>query len=223
MLASIQHPPEVAPRTTADAVRLVEHRDAARTAIEHFISRRFREAYAAEVHHFMPRLFGLHQADDQLVAAFGLRDAGRERLFLEQYLDAPVEALISNAFDVDAPRAQIVEVGNLAGATPGALRRLIPALTAHLHGAGYRWIAFTGAAHLCAGFTRLGLPLCVAAPARPERLTPEERALWGRYYDRNPSVMLGDVKQGYRTLQRLARNPQALQTQLAPVARVGAP
>lgn len=211
------------PAPAAPSEVLVEYAPGERPRLEAFIARRFREAYEAEVRHFMPRLFGLHDAQGELIAAFGLRSAQDGPLFLEQYLDAPVEASVARQFGVQAPRAQIVEVGNLAGASQGALRRLIPALTARLDAEGFRWLAFTGAAHLCNGFSRLGLPLHVVSPADPQCLPAAERALWGRYYDRHPSVMLGDIAQGQRTLQQLARSPRALQAQLAPIARVGAP
>lgn len=215
--------PYVSSPLRPSGARLVEHAAHERAAIEAFIARRFRDAYGADVHHFMPRLFGLYDANDELIAAFGLRSARGSSLFLEQYLDEPVERLVSRHFGVNAERSDVVEVGNLAGATQGALRRLIPALTERLHAEGHRWLAFTGAAHLCNGFSRLGLPLQVMAEARPERLPLEERASWGRYYERHPSVMFGDIAQGQRTLQRLALSPRALQAQLAPIARVGAP
>lgn len=207
----------------ADSVALIEYTPTARPRLEAFIARRFREVYDAEVRHFMPRLFGLHDGRGELVAAFGLRSAQAQRLFLEHYLDEPVEVCVRRQFGLEASREEIVEVGNLAGASQGALRRLIPALTERLHDDGFRWLAFTGAAHLCNGFARLGLPLHVVAPAQPERLPASERALWGRYYDRQPAVMLGDITSGQRTLQRLARSPRALSAQLAPIARVGSP
>lgn len=215
--------PSAAHEPRRATVRLMEHQGQRRQALQAFIAQRFREAYEAEVHQFMPRLFGLYDGSDELIAAFGLRSASDARLFLEQYLDEPVERVVSRRFGVEAQRNGVVEVGNLAGATPGALRRLIPALTEQLHAEGHRWLAFTGAAHLCNGFARLGLPLHVVAAAQPERLPRDERASWGRYYERHPSVMLGDIANGQRTLQRLAQSPRALQAQLAPIARVGAP
>lgn len=214
--------PEVAPR--APALRLIEAQGRAREPLEAFIAGRFEEVYHARVHRFLPRLFGLHRGSDgERIAAFGLRDAGGEPLFLEHYLDVSVERAVFQQFACVARRSEIAEVGNLAGATPGALRDLIPELTRFLHGEGFRWIAFTGSARLCNGFSRLGLPLSVVAPARIECLPQAERAHWGSYYDLEPAVMLGDVAAGHRILTAKAKKPDSLDRQLAPVAGVGAP
>lgn len=205
------------------ALSLVEAQGAARASLEIFIARRFDEVYQARVHRFLPRLFGLHGASGERVAAFGLRAAGESRLFLEHYLDEPVERVVFREFACSAQRSEIAEVGNLAGASPGALRDLIPELTRFLHREGFRWIAFTGAARLCNGFSRLGLPLQVIAPARLDHLPESERAHWGSYYALEPSVMLGDIAAGHSILNAKSGKPGSLARQLAPVAGVGAP
>lgn len=207
----------------ADGPVLREAGSAERRKLERFIADRFAAVYGAELYSFMPRLYGLYDGDGQLLAAFGLRDAGDEPLFLERYLDQPVEELVEQRTGVRADRGEIAEVGNLAGASAGALRQLIPLLTRLLHRQGCRWVVFTGSARLCNGFTRLGLPLSVMAAAPIERLPPEERRHWGSYYQQSPSVMLGDVLNGRLRLEAIARSPRGLDAALAPVARVGAP
>lgn len=209
------------PRREPLAIR--EAVGARRAEYERFIAARFAEVYGARLQHFMPRLFGLHEADGRLIAAFGLRGAADEPLFLQRYLDAPAEQLVADRVGTTVARERIVEVGNLAGATPGALRQLIPALTRHLHARGDHWVLFTGSARLCNGFTRLGLPLSLLAAADPLRLPEAERALWGSYYAQQPAVMLGDVRAGDRHLQALAQSPQGLDLALAAVARMGTP
>ena len=205
------------------ALSLVEAQGAARASLETFIARRFDEVYQARVHRFLPRLFGLHRASGERIAAFGLRAAGEGPLFLEHYLDEPVERAVFRQFGSPARRGEIAEVGNLAGASPGALRDLIPELTRFLHREGFRWLAFTGAARLCNGFSRLGLPLQVVASARLDRLPESERRHWGSYYALEPSVMLGDIAAGHRILAAKSGKPGLLDRRLAPVAGVGAP
>jgi hypothetical protein len=197
--------------------------DAQRGVLQRFVARRFREVYDARVTHFLPRLFGAHDPRGGLVAAFGLRRAADGPLFLEQYLEGSIETAVRDGFGNEVPRTSIAEVGNLAGATPGALRALIPVLTRRLADEGFAYVSFTGAARLCNGFARLGLPLRSVAPARIDRLAPSERADWGRYYDSAPEVMLGDVRMGARVLAAYARHPQVLRAQLAALATVGAP
>ena len=194
-----------------------------RPIYERFVSERFAEVYGAQLYSFMPRLLGLHEGSGRLNAVFGLREAAREPLFLEQYLDAPVQSMVGAQVGHRVARERIVEIGNLAGATPGALRQLIPVLTAMLHSCGYHWVVFTGSARLVNGFTRLGLPLQVISRAPVDRLPALERQRWGTYYDHQPSVMLGDIRSASLRLQRLAQHPQGLDAALAAVATVGAP
>ncbi|HEY0914174.1 MAG TPA: thermostable hemolysin [Solimonas sp.] len=204
-------------------IRLCRAERQERVRLERFIAERFAAAYGAELHRFMPRLFGTYDDDGQLHAAFGMRSAAEERLFLECYLDEPVEQLVSRRAGEPVLRQHIAEVGNLAGASPGALRELIPLLTRLLHRQSFHWVVFTGAARLCNGFSRLGLPLSVMAPAPIECLPVGEREHWGNYYRHSPSVMLGDVRNGWRQLEEMASSPRALAAALAPVAKVGAP
>jgi len=198
-----------------------------RPELQGFIAERFAEVYGADLYSFMPRLFGLHNDADELLAAFGMRAAEvggqREPLFLEHYLDRPVEALVAQAAGRPVPRSHIVEVGNLAGASPGALRLLIPLVCEQLHREGFHWVVFTGPARLCNSFSRLGLPLEVVAPAPVDRLDTAERQRWGRYYDHQPSVMAGDIVAAAQTLRDLGQSPERLRKLLAPLSGVGAP
>ncbi|WP_374680097.1 thermostable hemolysin [Hydrocarboniphaga effusa] len=206
--------------TASPKPALIEAQAATRDALTAFIAERFAEVYGARLYCYLPRLFGLHGADAKLLAAVGLRSAASGPLFLERYLDDPIEAWVAKRQARPVSRQQIVEVGNLAGATPGALRELIPMLCERLQAEGFQWVAFTGAARLCNGFSRLGLPLEIIAPAPIERLAEHERAAWGRYYDSAPSVMLGDIGNG----SRLLRHQQCEGGDpLAALARVGAP
>lgn len=218
-------PSDVSDRTPqcAGRVRLHEVCGIRRLQLEQFIASRFAEVYGAEIHAFMPQLHGMYDADDQLLAAFGLRAGGDHPFFLEQYLDQPIEEIIAQRTGLHPQRGEIAEVGNLAGASSGALRQLIPLLTRLLHSQGFRWVVFTGAARLCNGFSRLGLPLAVLTPAPAERLPAEERARWGSYYRHRPAVMLGDVLEGQRQLAEMADSDTGLDKVLAPLARVGTP
>lgn len=191
----------------------------ARSELEQFIAQRYADIYGAHVTGFMPKLYALYDEEQQLIAAFGLRAAADYPLFLERYLDQPAEVLVGKHFGGNAQRAGVVEIGNLAGTTTGALRALIPCLTEMLYADGYQWLAFTGAAPLCNAFSKLGLPLVRIAQADVEKLPEAERLSWGRYYDRKPWVMFGDVRQGRARLHRL----EAIPGGLSAVETVGLP
>lgn len=177
-----------------------EHCAEERGEIESFIRQCFAAAHGARIGHFMPRLLSLQDNRGELIAAFGLRAASDSRLFVETYLDQPIEDVLQSRLGEVVRREEIVEVGNLCALYPGAARWLIVALTAMLHGEGYKWVTFTGTSALRNGFSRLGLRPVELGAATLEHLPPPERANWGSYYDNAPMVMAGDIAYGYRSL-----------------------
>lgn len=174
-----------------------------RAASEAFVREAFALAYGALLHQFMPLLMNLRDDAGQLLAVLGLRLPGSEPLFLEQYLERPVEQQLAAATTVPVERATLVEVGNFAVGAAGGGRWLITALTAYLHAAGSQWAVFTCGPELRNAFHRLGVELVDIAPADPLRLDPAERADWGSYYAQRPRVMAANVAQSYRTLAAL--------------------
>jgi len=186
---------------------LAEHDADDRETVAQFIRNRFLADHAARLDHLMPRLFSLSTADGQMVAGFGLREASQARLFMECYLDEPVEARIARLAGRPVERARIVEVGNLA-AHPGGARSMIALLTRHLHRLDFEWVTFTGVQRLRSAFHRLGLRPLEIAQAVPDRLSDAERKAWGRYFESRPIVMAGHVPSGYRLLCRAQRPRQ---------------
>lgn len=172
--------------------------DADRAGLEHFIQQIFQATYGAELGSFYPNLTAF-TTDNQLRGVVGYRDGMVKPLFSEQYLDAPVETVMSRHLKQEVRREQLVEVGNLALANPGEARWVIAAMTAFLHAAGYRWVLFTVVKPLFNAFQRLGLrPIEIATPD-PARLSDGGRS-WGSYYQAGPVVCAGDIEAGYRKL-----------------------
>jgi hypothetical protein len=173
--------------------------DAQRTVFEAFITQRFRKAHGAQIRLFMPQLFGMSNVAGELCAVAGVRLAHDEPLFLERYLDQPIEPLISATAQCQVDRATIVEVGNLAASDTGSARLSIIAITYLLAMGGLEWVAFTGNVGLVNSFHRLGLkpvPLCEADPAR----LGDERHSWGSYYESKPWVHVGNIGAGFTHL-----------------------
>jgi hypothetical protein len=164
---------------------------AQRATLERFIAARFRGAHGAHVAHYCRSLVGLRDPAGRWRAAAGFSAAAEGALFLEQYLDAPVEDVLHAATGESLRREEVVEVGNLAAA-PGMGRLLIPAIGAYLHRHGYRWVVFTATRELRNAFRRLGLEPLALAPASAARLGAAA-AQWGRYYDHDPQVMGGRI------------------------------
>ena len=184
----------------ASVFDLREHDGADRAETEEFIHASFARMHGARIHHFMPRLLSLRSRHGEMIAAFGLREASRSRLFLENYLNHPIEEVLQTRLAQKIRREDIVEVGNLSALYPGAARWLIVAVTGLLYGEGYSWVTFTGTATLRNGFHRLGLRPVELGAATPGHLPEQERADWGSYYDQSPTVMAGDIAHGYHSL-----------------------
>ncbi|XLZ70918.1 thermostable hemolysin [Massilia sp. SR12] len=170
-----------------------------RATLEAFIADSFRASYGAEVKHFSEMLLGVRASDGRWIAGLGYTPAALGPLFLEHYLDAPVETAISTHARKPVERSAIVEVGNLAATHPGAARALIISTTQLLNTLGLRWVVFTATVSLLNSFSRLRLQPHVLAPADPARL-PDGGQHWGSYYDTQPKVMFGDIHYGYTQL-----------------------
>ena len=169
------------------------HAAAQRPALERFIAERFRQAYGAQVSHFCAHLLGLRDAAGAWQAAAGYTPAASGALYLEQYLERPVELVLSDALGEHVPRERIVEVGNLASAAKGFGGRFLPALRAYLVDLGYAWAVFTATREVRGILGRFAFDARALAPAAPERL-PDAGAGWGTYYAHAPSVMAGCIR-----------------------------
>lgn len=171
-----------------------------RMAAESFIADIFRRHYGAEVRSFAPNLMLLEDAG-RIAAAAGWRCAGEDRLFLETYLDEPIEAAVARLAGQPVRREAIVEVGNLAADRAGGSVDVILNLARHLDRLGYEWVAFTATSELIGIFRRLGLPPLALAPADPDRLGADA-ADWGSYYDSRPIVVAGRIALALEMVKR---------------------
>lgn len=160
-----------------------------RAEVERFISDIFREAYGAEIKRFKPCLMSLRDQDNKLVAACGFRSAALEPLFLETYLDQPIETILSEHVGFPVRRDDIVGVGNFSVAEPGMARYLITAINDHLHDTHNQWAVFTAVPVLRNAFIKMNLDPVILGDADKSRLPAEDQAEWGSYYEQKPQVM----------------------------------
>lgn len=142
------------------------------------------------------------------LAVLGYRAAGDGPLFLECYLDKPVEDLVSTWLGTACERNRIVEIGCLAAVSSTALVRLWRE-TADLLGERYTVAVATLTSRLRENFTRVGLPFTCLAPAREERLSRSVED-WGSYYREEPLVCAGLIAEGVDALSRYTDRTGAL-------------
>lgn len=168
-------------------------------ALQTYIQSAYTLEFNARIPHFLPCLLGLYRADGLLVGACGLKLASGERLYLEQYLDQPVEAAIETCLGVRPARNRIIEVGNFACSQPGNARLMFAALCRLLCDNALDYVVFTGTAKLRNSFARLRLNPVELAPAQAHQVGDDASA-WGEYYRCQPRVMVGDINQGREVL-----------------------
>jgi hypothetical protein len=164
-----------------------------RGAVEALINSVYRRRYDAQPPDFAPMLVSLSGSQGP-VAAAGYRSAAQGPLFLERYLDRPIEQLLCATGGGTASRAVIVEVGHLAATRVGEGKRLVHCLGQHLMEEGYAWVVSTVTRELRKLFLRLGVTPLALGAADPRALG-DERFCWGRYYDHEPVILAGYLPQ----------------------------
>jgi hypothetical protein len=175
--------------------------DPRRMQVEDFIRQVYARHFDARVTHFAPVLVSLRDRAGTLVAAAGYRHAAQGPLFLERYLDAPVERVLARHDESRAARADIVEVGHLAAGRAGEGRRLIYLLGPHLASLGFQWVVGTLTQELRQMFVRIGVAPLELGPADSAALGPDAKD-WGSYYEHGPLVLAGHLPDA---LQRLGK------------------
>ena len=179
-------------------LELIDSEHPRRSEVERFIARRFREMHAALISEFMPELIALCDSGGRILAAVGMRSAADTPLFLEFYLQTPVENAIENSAERIRPRPQrerIVEIGNLASIDRRASRRLFGMLASLLNARHFEWAVFTGCTSLHRMFKTLGIETIDLGRALQSQL-PAEQQTWGSYYEDSPRVVAGRVSRG---------------------------
>ncbi|MFJ3235661.1 thermostable hemolysin [Streptomyces sp. NPDC086787] len=122
------------------------------------------------------------------LACAGLSFPEQEGILLERYLDRPVEQVIGDELGSPVARGQILQVGNIASVRATAGGEIIKALPLVMACLGRPYAVMTMTGRLAMLMQRLGVVFHPLVDASSDRLTPEEAADWGSYYDTRPVV-----------------------------------
>lgn len=165
-------------------------RDAAdRAEIEKFIANIFFQSCGARVRFFLPVLMSLRDQAGNLIAACGIRVAGTEPLYLEKYMDKPVEQVLSERLGSPVMRNDIVEIGNYSVSESGMSRLLISEIFNQLHATSKQWAVFTAIQLVRNVLIKQNIFPRILCDADIKRLPPEDQFNWGSYYENKPQVM----------------------------------
>lgn len=163
-----------------------------RRRLEAEIRERYAHHFGARIEGFMPWLLRFAPAWTGPSGVIGLRPADGGRLYLEAYLNQPIERHVESLIGRPVARSAIVEIGQLAVEHRRVVVPLFRALVPYLHDQGYRWVCFTATGPVRALLARAGLAgteIGVAAEARVAGRGEE----WGSYYRHDPRVIVGDL------------------------------
>lgn len=167
-----------------------------RIQVESYITDKFRKEYEADVSTFAPLLLSM-QCKKDLNAAIGLRPAEESSLFIEQYLDAPIEKSIQVAEGDAVKREEIIELSNLVATRRGSSQLLFIIVGSVLYEAGYRWLVFNATDKVERITRKFPFPMQVICAADSKCLG-EHAQEWGRYYETNPRVIVGDIRVAHK-------------------------
>ena len=169
------------------------------TAVIEHLSLRYQQAFLADLKVFMPAYLALLH-NGEIVSVCGFRIAADEPLFLEQYLDAPAQQLVSGLFDQPIQRSNLVEFGHLASFAKGMSPLHFYLIAEFLVGSGYEWCIFTATDPLYALMSRLGLEPRLITCAEANKVVDAD-TVWGTYYQHQPKVFAGSLSKGLEKLR----------------------
>ncbi|WP_444920207.1 thermostable hemolysin [Microbulbifer sp. CnH-101-G] len=183
---------------------------AGHSRVQGFIAQKFADTYGAQVNQFAPLLLSAWQ-ESAFSSALGLRRADSGPLFLEQYLDQPVEQEIAAFSGSPVRRTEIVEIGNLISTSRGGSQMLFLMLFELFAAAGVHWAIYTATAEVRGLLQKLVGRQTVLCEADGRRLGDNLNE-WGRYYESAPAVTAIDMVAEHRAL---LANPRTRETLLA--------
>lgn len=203
-----------APAEPSRFVAIHQDEGEARQRAEAFLEAEYARAFGGRLRSHYPVLMSVAGADGAVLAAAGFRQAARGPLFLEQYLDEPVEIAIERRLGRPVARAGVIEIGNLASASPCVSRVLFSALADHLQQLGGTHAVATATRQLRRSFERIRFPVSPLAKAEAARLA-QSGADWGSYYARDPHVVVGAISGAMPALRAGVVVAEALAARLA--------
>ncbi|MDT8310656.1 MAG: thermostable hemolysin [Methylophaga sp.] len=180
-------------------LQLITEQSPLRKQAECFIANRFFERYGARLEHYMPLLLTSIQAE-RIEAGLGFQLAASQALFLEQYLDKPIESLLPRHCG-QISREAIVEIGNLAASFQARSPLLFIVITAILDAAGFRYVVFTATREVRRLLKKLQLTTDVIGLADPA-LLPDKGQSWGSYYQHQPIILGGSLPDAVQHLRQ---------------------
>jgi len=165
---------------------LLEPSHPLRPGVEQAIRTVFADEYRAKVAALPQTLAALLDDHGTVLSATGLRFE-RDGFFSENYLDEPVDRLLSRRAGRAVPRSQVVEIGSMAGFKPATSLVLVDLIARRCLDDGLCWAIFTATNRLRALLRRSRIATLDLVPACRDRVPDPDN--WGSYYLHDPRVV----------------------------------
>lgn len=163
-----------------------------RDEVLNFIQQQFKACFNAEVQDDTADLYRVTDANNDLVAAFGVR-RDPETFFVRHYTGDVLNALTSSMGPQVGPD-NVMELNHLSAARPVVLCTLAPMIAHYFHAQGVRFMVCCATARMQAFFARKNLAPVKIAPATAVQLPEGQQNAWGTYYEHQPSVVASDLQ-----------------------------
>ncbi len=186
------------PQKYAFDIAAYRKHDNGRCEVEEFIQHGFAKSYGAKIQVSMPWVLAIRNGSFK--AALGIRPA-TEPLFLEQYLDAPIEDYFKTC-ETPTSRAKIAEIGHLYSNSNKFTIPLFLTTAVSLFYNQYDTMVFSATEQVLALIDKTGIPYQQLGQADPAKLTPCADQ-WGTYYDSHPTVVAVSL---HKVMQVISHN-----------------
>lgn len=180
------------------SIHLIQKEDTRYREICDFVCNQYKQHFNCDLRHFMPNHLVL-QKGDAVMAVAGFRNASTGPLFLEQYLDEPVEDLLLEKMNQFRNRDEIVEVGGFAAVDRLSALQLMLHLSAQLNELEYKTLVCAANKPIQQCLKRSGFSWVVLGEARADRVSQQEND-WGSYYRSKPALLAGNIPQSEQQL-----------------------
>lgn len=170
---------------------LAQRDSSMRTELESRIRAGFGQHFQACIEGFMSDL-AIYQHACGAEGVIGIRDAAAEMLFLESYLDRPIEVVVRQCAGLSVRREQIAEVGQFVVSDRDIVSDFFRDLVLFLQSQGFDWVCFTGTNRIRALLSRMGFEGRPVATATRDRIVYSADD-WGTYYEHEPVVVIGKL------------------------------
>lgn len=175
-------------------VRFVTSQDPLFAQCFEMVCATFWDKYQREITH-TPGGYLIYEHHGMLVSCVGISNGENGWLPSEQFLDEPVEQILTALTGEPVSRHQICEFSGLSTqGSMGGLKHLLGVTPLMVWGKGCHYAVITATRHLRVVLKKLGLSFQPIVSSSPARIPPHELVRWGNYLDSDPVTGWVDLR-----------------------------